>query len=710
MNRSLLRLPIDQYERYRLIADVADRCRVDGRPLRILDVGGRTGLLLEFLPRDEIVRVDREASDVVDGLVLGDGAELPFGDGAFDLVVACDTLEHVPVEDRQDFVEECARVSAKHVVLVGPFASTRVRDAEAKLREFLKQKLALDHRYLNEHADHGLPRRSEVQGWFEAVGASTATVGHGNLSRWLALMCLEIYLESDPDLQRFAPSFYEFYNSGLYALDAQAPVYRHAVVVAVEGALLPRLDDLFGSDQEGKRQSPPELFEAILKFAPDVGAFDNARRSWSSERQAFRETIAELERELGAHRSEREGIVSGLTGERSSFEATIQTLEGDLEQHREVIGELESEVATLREESAQVSALREREWAGAESVIERLREELGAAQDEIASLGRLRSDERLELDRLGELRTGEAAQAEAVIIELRESLQAAEEKGRALEELRANEREELERIAFLRRDEHQQAMGSIETLREDLQRERAEHERLLVQLAEQRAGFEGSIANLRKELEAEHEQFERISALREGELADRKAVTDRAEGLERQCRELAQSSRALDEELEQARADLARARSERESAKREHDVAAVGFGQQLAELERRRTEAEAALRRMKDVLGGDDPSLRRRLIELDAQLEKLREQVRAAEAERVALVDRVDHLRAERDALVAKVRRLQLRVERLQHTISTPEAGPRSGSKPTGGQGADLRSNRQRSRRRADGEGRSRRR
>ncbi|HKX46862.1 MAG TPA: class I SAM-dependent methyltransferase, partial [Planctomycetota bacterium] len=99
-----LRLPFDQYQRYRLVSDVVERLRGGRARLRVLDVGGRTGLLRGFLPEDEVVLVDLEPSDVRPGLVLGTGSRLPFRSGAFDVVCAFDTLEHVPPEQRAAFV------------------------------------------------------------------------------------------------------------------------------------------------------------------------------------------------------------------------------------------------------------------------------------------------------------------------------------------------------------------------------------------------------------------------------------------------------------------------------------------------------------------------------------------------------------------------------------------------------------------------------
>ncbi len=103
-------LPFDQYQRYRLVADLLGALRGKHKPLEVLDVGGRTALLRGFLTKDHITLVDIESSAERD-LVLGDGTRLPFRDKSFDVVAAFDTLEHVPPQLRTAFVSECARVS-----------------------------------------------------------------------------------------------------------------------------------------------------------------------------------------------------------------------------------------------------------------------------------------------------------------------------------------------------------------------------------------------------------------------------------------------------------------------------------------------------------------------------------------------------------------------------------------------------------------------
>jgi SAM-dependent methyltransferase len=51
--------------------------------------------------------------------VVADARRLPFEDGRFDLVIACEVLEHLP--DPEHALAECARVSRRHVLASVPW-------------------------------------------------------------------------------------------------------------------------------------------------------------------------------------------------------------------------------------------------------------------------------------------------------------------------------------------------------------------------------------------------------------------------------------------------------------------------------------------------------------------------------------------------------------------------------------------------------------
>lgn len=372
---SPLQLPFDQYQRYRLVADLVGELP-GSEDFRILDVGGRTELLRQFLPDHHIQLVDVDPSEAK-GLVLGSGAALPFGDNRFDVVCAFDTLEHVPVALRDDFVRECARVASGYVFLAGPYQSPGVQRSEELLQEFLQHKVGEPHRYLNEHRELGLPDRARTEELLRAAGAEVRVFGHGRLDRWLLAMCLELYLESDPLLQPLGKPFYEFYNSMVYPHDHGEDNYRHIVVAAMAGRPLPQ-----GQRALAAPQLPQESEQVLGRFAQQILHLDAQRTVWEPERERLVGIIADLEKDLREHKESLRTADADL----QEHQASLQTARQDLSEHQKSLQTISDDLVAHQRTLQALQGARDQQAADFQAVEQELRGEQAKLQEYVASL------------------------------------------------------------------------------------------------------------------------------------------------------------------------------------------------------------------------------------------------------------------------------------------------------------------------------------
>jgi hypothetical protein len=239
MTSDLLDLPFDQYTRHRIVAQVADSARrVHGWPtLRVLDVGGYPCLTPRFLPADGVTVID---ITVVPGAqpgsyVRADGAELPFPDDAFDLVVSLDSLEHVPRPRRADYVSELLRVSRGYVLLLAPFAREEVVLAERLLAEFVRVVNQEEQPQLREHREYGLPDFDEWLAFVDLRGLAHVAFTSGFVYNWLPMMLLKHFVLSLSDAADLHQAIDRFYNVVLQSSDARSPGYRQGMVVSLLG-------------------------------------------------------------------------------------------------------------------------------------------------------------------------------------------------------------------------------------------------------------------------------------------------------------------------------------------------------------------------------------------------------------------------------------------------------------------------------------------
>lgn len=90
----------------------------------ILEIGIGNGLVSNYLNNSgaQVTTCDFDQANNPD--VVADVRQIPLGDGAFDLVMACQVLEHVPFEDFPKILKEFYRLSTKYVIISLPVRSS----------------------------------------------------------------------------------------------------------------------------------------------------------------------------------------------------------------------------------------------------------------------------------------------------------------------------------------------------------------------------------------------------------------------------------------------------------------------------------------------------------------------------------------------------------------------------------------------------------
>lgn len=170
---------IDLWLRYTSVAKQLEL--LDERSMTILDVGGSRGNIKEFVRAEscrfvildinlELLRIGRQSSAEV---VAGDGCHLPFKDGAFDVVVAVDSLEHVPDSKRAVYCHEMKRVAESYVIIHCPVDSSdgsfRGTAYDTTFLEWHRLKFGKDEPNTVEHLKYGLPKVEELQNLFPSA-------------------------------------------------------------------------------------------------------------------------------------------------------------------------------------------------------------------------------------------------------------------------------------------------------------------------------------------------------------------------------------------------------------------------------------------------------------------------------------------------------------------------------------------------------------
>jgi GT2 family glycosyltransferase len=229
-NKAIL---FDQYSRYKVCADLlVSEYTKDNT---ILDVGsGEECLLGRFLPNCKITYVDPLLSshpNLANNQIPNDIFADELDSRLFDFVVSIDTLEHIPQEQRDSFINRLSKLSKKGIILAFPCSDAGdAVETDKWINKVYTAAFGRDNKWLIEHFRYGLPSLYKVLDKFRTLGWNTHVTQNGHTPWLRELLSFTLCALEVPSLQPTMWELSNYFIENLYEFDHQEPCYRQVIV------------------------------------------------------------------------------------------------------------------------------------------------------------------------------------------------------------------------------------------------------------------------------------------------------------------------------------------------------------------------------------------------------------------------------------------------------------------------------------------------
>jgi hypothetical protein len=296
----------DQYSRYKRLAEIIKKVSKD-ETIEILDIGSGLPCLLEkFIPEYKITFLDPQLEDGStsgQNKVSGDLWSKNFLGRKFDLVVTCDTYEHIPPNERREFLLRLMDLARTGILMGCPFQDAgEGLSTDIYVNDFYKLFMGKDFNWLEEHFSNGLPSLSRTLEFFSDQNWHCQIFPNGH-TPWMKKL-LSYTLTVHDLLPEQVPHLLElssYFNHHLYNYDHQDPAYRYFIVVT-------------------KNKLEPLTF-------PDHTSNDETKKHWKWIENKMHSGISRLLPQKGSHKIELKQIIKAQSLKPESSDWYIENLE-----------------------------------------------------------------------------------------------------------------------------------------------------------------------------------------------------------------------------------------------------------------------------------------------------------------------------------------------------------------------------------------------